>query len=104
MRGSGWLAANGPSNRPDNERRHAIPIDGKARIAQRFAIDWVMKEQLANLSAVAFQNEYVKGIDALGGFPTCEFLLEGASDRIFRFVRLGIPAIPAPPRTVILLV
>jgi hypothetical protein len=59
---------------------------------------------MANLSAVAFQNEYVKGIDALGGFPTCEFLLEGASDRIFRFVRLGIPAIPAPPRTVILLV
>lgn len=35
-----WLAANGPGN-TSGHRRTAIPLDGVARIAQRFAIDWV---------------------------------------------------------------
>jgi murein DD-endopeptidase len=42
LRGEGWMAANGPSNRDGNEHRRAInTVDGKARIAQRFAIDWI---------------------------------------------------------------
>lgn len=40
LRGEGWLAGNGPSNTSDH-RRTILPIDGPARIAQRFAIDWV---------------------------------------------------------------
>jgi murein DD-endopeptidase len=40
LRGDDWLAANGPSN-VSLHRRAIIPIDGSARIAQRFAIDWV---------------------------------------------------------------
>lgn len=40
LRGDNWLAANGPSN-SSIHRRAIIPIDGRARIAQRFAIDWV---------------------------------------------------------------
>jgi murein DD-endopeptidase len=40
LRGDNWVAANGPSN-TSGHRRTLIPIDGKARIAQRFAIDWV---------------------------------------------------------------
>lgn len=36
-----WLAGNGPSNTSDH-RRSLIAIDGRAYIAQRFAIDWVM--------------------------------------------------------------
>jgi murein DD-endopeptidase len=40
LRGSDWYAANGPGNLSPH-RRALIPIDGKARIAQRFAIDWV---------------------------------------------------------------
>jgi len=40
LRGSDWLAANGPSN-TSGHRRALIPVDGAARIAQRFAIDWV---------------------------------------------------------------
>jgi murein DD-endopeptidase MepM/ murein hydrolase activator NlpD len=40
LRGDNWLAGNGPSN-TSGHRRTAIPIDGRARIAQRFAIDWV---------------------------------------------------------------
>jgi len=42
LRGEGWMAANGPSNRAGNEHRRAInTVDGRARIAQRFAIDWI---------------------------------------------------------------
>ena len=40
LRGDNWLAGNGPSN-TSGHRRTIIPIDGKGRIAQRFAIDWV---------------------------------------------------------------
>lgn len=40
LRGDNWLAANGPSNFSAH-RRALIPIDGRARISQRFAIDWV---------------------------------------------------------------
>ena len=40
LRGTDWVAVNGPSN-SSIHRRALIPIAGKARIAQRFAIDWV---------------------------------------------------------------
>ena len=40
LRGDNWVAANGPSN-TSGHRRTILPIDGRARIAQRFAIDWV---------------------------------------------------------------
>jgi murein DD-endopeptidase MepM/ murein hydrolase activator NlpD len=40
LHGSGWLAANGPSN-SSGHRRALIPLGGRAHIAQRFAIDWV---------------------------------------------------------------
>jgi murein DD-endopeptidase MepM/ murein hydrolase activator NlpD len=39
LRGSNWLAANGPGNR-SGHRRTLIPI-GTAAVAQRFAIDWL---------------------------------------------------------------
>jgi len=40
LRGSEWLAANGPSN-VSGHRRALIPVDGRAHIAQRFAFDFV---------------------------------------------------------------
>ena len=40
LRGDNWLAGNGPSN-SSGHRRALIPVDGRAQIAQRFAIDWV---------------------------------------------------------------
>jgi murein DD-endopeptidase MepM/ murein hydrolase activator NlpD len=40
LRGRFWIAANGPSN-DSAHRRALIPTAGHARIAQRFAIDWV---------------------------------------------------------------
>ena len=40
LRGANWFAANGPDNLTGH-RRALIPVGGRARIAQRFAIDWV---------------------------------------------------------------
>lgn len=40
LRGDDWVSANGPSN-TSVHRRALIPIDGRAVISQRFAIDWV---------------------------------------------------------------
>jgi murein DD-endopeptidase MepM/ murein hydrolase activator NlpD len=40
LRGANWFAANGPDN-VTGHRRALIPVGGRARIAQRFAIDWV---------------------------------------------------------------
>ncbi len=40
LRGDQWLAANGPANNSAH-RRALVPVDGSARISQRFAIDWV---------------------------------------------------------------
>ena len=40
LRGTDWLAGNGPG-RDSGHRRALIAIEGSARIAQRFAIDWV---------------------------------------------------------------
>lgn len=40
LRGAGWLAANGPSN-TSGHRRTFIVLEGRARIPQRFATDWV---------------------------------------------------------------
>ncbi|MEO8218210.1 MAG: M23 family metallopeptidase [Acidobacteriota bacterium] len=41
LRGGGWLAANGVSNVSDH-RRSLIVVDGRARIAQRFATDFTL--------------------------------------------------------------
>ena len=40
LRGSDWMAVNGPS-RESGHRRALIATEGSARIAQRFGIDWV---------------------------------------------------------------
>jgi hypothetical protein len=40
LTGDDWVAGNGPSN-TSAHRRALIPIDGRAYISQRFAIDWV---------------------------------------------------------------
>jgi hypothetical protein len=40
LRGDRWVAANGLSN-TSKHRRALYAVDGKARIAQRFAIDWL---------------------------------------------------------------
>lgn len=44
LRGAGWLAANALSNTADHRRTIAV-VDGRARIAQRYAIDFVQLDQ-----------------------------------------------------------
>jgi murein DD-endopeptidase MepM/ murein hydrolase activator NlpD len=41
FRGGIWLAGNGPSN-TSAHRRSVIALEGRARISQRFAIDWLL--------------------------------------------------------------
>ena len=40
LRGANWLAANGPSN-TSVHRRAILFVNGKPKIGQRYAIDWV---------------------------------------------------------------
>ena len=42
LRGTDWVAANGPGN-SSAHRRALIPVEGMGHIAQRFAIDWVQR-------------------------------------------------------------
>jgi murein DD-endopeptidase len=67
LRGDHWLAGNGPSN-TSGHRRALIPVDARAVISQRFAIDWVRLgddgttfhgDKLDN------KNYYAYGVDAL---------------------------------------
>lgn len=44
LRGSNWLAANGPSN-TSGHRRTFFPLDGNTEVPQRYAIDWVMVDK-----------------------------------------------------------
>ncbi len=57
LRGSNWLAGNGPGN-VSGHRRGIIPIDGAARVPQRFAIDWVeVNKEGKTYSGDALKNE-----------------------------------------------
>ncbi len=41
LRGGPWLAANGPGN-TSRHRRASYPLQGQARISQRYAVDWLL--------------------------------------------------------------
>ena len=43
LRGGDWEAANGPDNSTGHHRRALFPSNGRATIAQRFAIDWARR-------------------------------------------------------------
>ena len=82
LRGDHWLAGNGPSN-SSGHRRALIPIDARAVISQRFAIDWV---RLGNDGATFHDNKldnknyYAYGVDALA-----------VADGVVTEVKDGIP-------------
>lgn len=67
LRGSEWLAANGPSN-TSGHRRALVPVGGGAHIAQRFAIDFVqLREDGRTFTGDAKENKNYRcyGADAL---------------------------------------
>jgi hypothetical protein len=72
LRGSTWMAVNGPSN-TSGHRRALIPINGKLHDAQRFAIDWVKVDESGktfsgdpteNRTHYAYGNEVLAVADA----------------------------------------
>lgn len=82
LRGDHWLAGNGPSN-TSGHRRALIPIDGRAAIAQRFAIDWVKlgtEGQTFHGDKLDNKNYYAYGVDALA-----------VADGVVTEVKDGIP-------------
>jgi murein DD-endopeptidase MepM/ murein hydrolase activator NlpD len=82
LRGDHWLAGNGPSN-TSGHRRALIPIDGRAAIAQRFAIDWVKlgtEGQTYHDDKLDNKNYYAYGVDALA-----------VADGVVTEVKDGIP-------------
>jgi hypothetical protein len=101
LRGDHWLAANGPDNTAGH-RRSLLSLSGEARIAQRFAIDWVRLfddgrtfrgDSLANTSYRAFGADVVAVADgvvvgAVGEIP------ENTPDLVAR-------AVPMTPGTVV---
>lgn len=88
LRGDHWLAANGPSN-TSGHRRALIPIDGRAVISQRFAIDWVKlgdDGKTYHGDPKDNRNYYAFGSDALA-----------VADGVVTEVKDGIPLnIPGP--------
>jgi hypothetical protein len=73
LRGTNWFAGNGPSN-DSIHRRAGFPLQGKSRIAQRFAIDWVQRgdgaasfagDQKNNASYYAYGEEALAVTDAV---------------------------------------
>lgn len=73
LRGSVWLAANGPAAE-SGHRRAMIPLEGGFHIAQRFAIDWLKidslgksfkGDQLKNSSYYAYGNDAIAVADGI---------------------------------------
>jgi murein DD-endopeptidase MepM/ murein hydrolase activator NlpD len=82
LRGDHWLAGNGPSN-TSGHRRALVPIDGRAAIAQRFAIDWVKlgnEGQTFHGDKLDNKNYFAYGVDALA-----------VADGVVTEVKDGIP-------------
>ncbi|MGH9685220.1 MAG: M23 family metallopeptidase [Candidatus Acidiferrales bacterium] len=82
LRGDHWVAANGPSN-TSGHRRALIPIDGRAVISQRFAIDWVKlgdDGKTYHGDKLDNKNYYAFGVDALA-----------VADGVVTEVKDGIP-------------
>lgn len=92
LAGGPWRAANGPSNL-SGHRRALIPVAGRARISQRFAIDWVKPgDDGKTFRGDAAKNEsyFAYGARALA-----------VADGVVTEVKDGIPQnVPGPTRAV----
>lgn len=82
LTGSGWLAANALSNTADHRRTIAV-VNGQARIAQRYAIDFVKLDKQGR----AFVGEASRNTSWVGyGAP-----ILAVTDGIVEAIRDGIP-------------
>lgn len=82
LRGPGWLAANALSNEADHRRTIAV-VDGKARIAQRYAIDFVQLDSRGR----AFQGDPARN-EAWTGYGAAVLAV---ADGVIIAVKDGLP-------------
>lgn len=82
MRGTGWLAANGLGN-TSGHRRALLPVNAAARIAQRYAIDWV---QIGENGRVARDDSKTNASFFCYGAPVL-----AVADGVVTTVKDGIP-------------
>lgn len=81
LRGGEWLAENGPSN-TSGHRRTLVPVDGKARIPQRFAIDWVrLREEGGAFTGDPKDNKNYRCYGA-GALAVADAVVAGVKDGI----------------------
>jgi hypothetical protein len=88
--GGVWVAVNGPGN-TSGHRRTALPVDGRLRIPQRFATDWIKIGE----NGVAFQGDSTKNENWPGhGVP----ILAVASGTVVAIKDGIIENVPFSPR------
>jgi hypothetical protein len=89
-----WLAGNGPRNDSDH-RRSITPLNGKARIAQRFAIDWVLIGPNGN----TWHDNRDKNEDYWGFGQPIRSVASGEVTEAVDSIADNIPHAPLPPVT-----
>ena len=104
VRGSNWLASDGPSNDQDNHHRRGILVfEGRAQISRRYAIDWQQIENGATFSGDKRDNRsyhaYGKAVLAVadGRVVTVK---DGLPDNVPGHNEGFRPAVPITPDTV----
>jgi hypothetical protein len=94
-----WLAANGPSN-TSLHRRTMLAVNGRARIAQRFAIDWLkIGDNGLPYRGDPRQNASWWGYGE-GMLAAADGTVTGVKDGIVENVPLSKPAVPITLETV----
>jgi hypothetical protein len=94
-----WLAANGPSN-TSLHRRTLLAVNGRARIAQRFAIDWI---KLGD-SGLPYRGDPTQNASWFGYgedvLAAADGVVTAAKDKIVDNVPLSTPSVPITLETV----
>jgi hypothetical protein len=94
--GGPWLALNGPSNGSPH-RREPMPVDGEARIGQRFATDWIKlgaEGRAVHGDSLVNENWYGYGMPVLA---VADGIVTDTKDSIIENVPLS-PAMAVPIR------
>jgi hypothetical protein len=104
VEGTNWLAADGPSNDPDNHhRRGVVVVDGQAVDSRRYAIDWKQVKGDASLSGDSkdVRSYYSYGKEVLAvGKGRVVFARDGLPDNVPGHGDAFHPAVPILPDTV----
>lgn len=95
VRGGEWLAGNAASNTSDH-RRSVVPLNGRARISQRFAIDWVEVGKNGN---TFHDDPHKNGNFWAYGTPVLA-VADGEVTDLIDSITDNVPRSPLPPVTI----